>query len=98
MDILEFPIFFSVAMMDARPKWQTNAFKPKDLEKSSKALLYGMNPNDPQEHKSSTMFHDRWGITSRHVRSKTEPSLSTRSGLDATARKERHRTITVSLV
>ncbi|KAK3098400.1 hypothetical protein FSP39_019161 [Pinctada imbricata] len=84
----------SRAVLDSRPPWVAPALKPKDLDKSFRAFMSEVDPNDPKLPKSALVYHNKWGIVkSQHEEAMTK-SLDFELGLGSKHRKDGHRILT----
>jgi len=80
--------------LNSRPPWYGPSKSTKDIQLANKALLYGLNPNDPALDEATLKHHNKFGQLKSRSRSKTAPN--TELGLSSKSRRATHRSISVS--
>lgn len=87
---------FEGEILNSRPPWYGPSKSTKDIEHANKALLYGLNPNDPAVDEAMLKHHNKFGQLRSRSRSKTSPNMD--FGLGSKSRRATHRSISVSSV
>lgn len=81
-------------ILDSRPPWYGSSHTTQDLSQANKALLYGLNPNDPAMSGQSLKHHNKFGQLNTRSRSRTSPNAD--FGLNSKTRRGTHRSVSVS--